>query len=316
MAASSNDRQTPGSPGSRGSATLVYDEGRGELVLFGGMLLDSSGHGGELPGDLWAWNGERWRRLDPVDGVHPEGRALPHLVYDSHRRRIVMFGGRRPSAGGGVELPAGIWEWDGRRWYRSATDSAPMLHAGVSYDRARRRVVAYGGLGGSGILRGVRVWSGRRWEVADSMGPPVPTGHANPVATATLPSGEAVFVTMQSGLAADSVTLETWTWNGSSWTRGESGPALTNLQATAGAPDGSIMIFQTSGSPASAPLVHRRGPTGSWTTVLPDSGPVIRGYPAAGYDPGRGRFVLYTDRLWEWSGRAWEERQDSHQRPR
>jgi len=296
------------SPGGRSSAALVYDGTRKEMLLYGGTRTDSSAHGDAFPSDLWAWNGRSWRQLIPSNGVEPPGRALPHLAYDAARQRVVMFGGRRETTRGSVELPRDIWEWDGTRWHEITSDTLRILHAVVAYDPAHRRVVLFGGIGKAGISRTVMEWDGRTWHGRDNGGPPAGTADAFPVVSSVTPEGELVVVTMQSGRSSDSVASLTWTWSGISWTRHELGPAITSLQPAAGAPDGSMYVYQTSAFWLSAPVMHTRSSSGVWTHLSPQVRPEIHGIPAAAYDPDRKRFVIYSDALWEWNGARWEKR--------
>jgi hypothetical protein len=288
----------PRSPAGRTGAALVYDASRKTMVLWGGLASD----GESLPNDLWEWNGRSWRPRTPTDGVAPNGRAFHNLVYDAARRRIVMFGGRPAPARGD------IWEWDGARWHEITTDTLSILHATAAYDAARRRIVLFGGVDHTGLLRKVMEWDGRAWRVLESVGPPVGAETGIPVVSAVSPAGHLIAVMEQSGRSSDSVALLTWTWNGTSWTRRELGPAMTSLQPAASAPDGTIYIYQSSGEWLTAPLVHTRSPAGSWTSVSPPMRAEEKGIPAAAYDADRKRFVIYGNEFWEWEGAQWVKR--------
>lgn len=105
-------RETPDPDGPLGREQpgMVFDEGRGVTVLFGGASCCSTWAGGTaggrgVPGgldDLWEWDGKKWRPV-PVRAPAP---ALKHhsMVYDSTRRRIVVFGGSTVSG-----QPADMW---------------------------------------------------------------------------------------------------------------------------------------------------------------------------------------------------------------
>ncbi len=291
------------SPGVRRDAAFAYDVARKEMVLFGGVATNASGQQ-VLRSDLWAWNGTAWRQLIPADGVVPPARGAPHFAYDAARQRMVMFGGRLS------RLLGDIWEWDGHRWHEIKSDTLPILHASVAYDPTRRRIVAVGGIDDAGITRKMLAWDGRKWQVLDSAGPPVPKDAGIPVVSTVMPNGELVAVTEQSGRSSDSVAMLTWRWTGARWVRGELGPAMTNLQPATSAPDGTIFIYQKSGEWLNTPLMHTRSPAGVWTSVRLPSGPEWRemGNLAFSYDPDRKRVVLYGSALWEWDGTRWEKR--------
>jgi hypothetical protein len=287
------------SPAGRTAAALVYDVTRKEMLLWGGIASD----GKTFPNDLWAWNGSSWRQLVPRDGVAPLGRSHHNLVYDEARRRVVLIGGRR-----GPGKLGDTWEWDGARWHEITSGTFPILHPTVVYDGMRRRVVLFGGSDLAGLLRKLMGWNGRAWEVLDSVGPPLAKEAGIPVISAVTPAGELLSVIEQSGRSSDSVALLTWTWNGTSWTRRELGPAMTSLQPAASAPDGTIYIYQSFGEWLTAPLVHTRSPAGVWTSVSPSVRPEPNLFPAAAYDPIRKRFVLYGNAYWEWDGARWAKR--------
>jgi hypothetical protein len=96
----------PTGPSSRGRSAMVYDEKRGEMVLFGGG-------GDEVLGDTWLWNGERWR-LASTTGPAP--RYAHAMAYDSHRDVVVLFGGSTFKPAQYLQFVFDTWEWDGRRW--------------------------------------------------------------------------------------------------------------------------------------------------------------------------------------------------------
>ena len=70
-------------PSSRGRSAMVYDEKRGEMVLFGGG-------GDEVLGDTWLWNGQRWRM---ASATGPAPRYAHAMAYDTDRGVVVLYGG-------------------------------------------------------------------------------------------------------------------------------------------------------------------------------------------------------------------------------
>ena len=144
-------------PSSRGRSAMVYDEKRGEMVLFGGG-------GDQVLGDTWLWNGERWRM---ATATGPAPRYAHAMAYDAQRSGRVV---RRQ------HVPAGqyftdMWEWDGRTWTEI---NMPSLNPGVryspglAYDRHRRRMVLYGGVSvrdnnGPQHVFDTWEWDGQEW---------------------------------------------------------------------------------------------------------------------------------------------------------
>ena len=82
----------------------TFDSKRGVVVIFGGV-----GPNG-FHGDTWSWNGTSWSKLSDTG---PEPRGMGYLVYDRHRDRIVLFGGRKGWPDGDLN---DTWEWDGSSW--------------------------------------------------------------------------------------------------------------------------------------------------------------------------------------------------------
>ena len=126
----------PTSPPARRSCTLVYDRSRARAVLFGGMKSRF-----EWLGDTWEWTpAGKWVQINPP--VSPGSRAYHGMVYDSARRRTVLFGGAPP-----VGPQADTWEFDGRSWTELNPSSSPpeRVAAAMVYDTARQRVVLFGG---------------------------------------------------------------------------------------------------------------------------------------------------------------------------
>jgi hypothetical protein len=124
---------------------------------------------------------------------------------------------------------------------------------------------------------------------------------------------------MQSGRAEDSVAARTWRWDGATWTPGEEGPPVTSLQPVVGAPDGTLLVYQSWGpSWLVRPGTYTRSVGGAWTRVDTPDGPGIRSTTAAAYDAARRRLVIYGGRAggrtvlgdtWEFDGREWARRQ-------
>lgn len=101
-----------GNPRPTGTGRLIYDEHRRQVIL-----IDS-----EAPAvppaspallRTWRWDGREWILLPGEGPIH---RVVNAAVYDSSRRRIVMFGGITlvPRTG---SLPE-TWEVDGATWTR------------------------------------------------------------------------------------------------------------------------------------------------------------------------------------------------------
>jgi hypothetical protein len=122
-----------GSPPARDAHAMAYDADRGRVVMFGGSVGNSS-----YNPETWEWDGTTW--TDRTTLVSPPQRRKHTLTYDPSRRRVVLVGGE---AGPALE---DTWEWDGTAWTElTVNPPAPRWGAAVAYDRARRRLFAFGG---------------------------------------------------------------------------------------------------------------------------------------------------------------------------
>jgi hypothetical protein len=119
-------------------AAATYDAARQRVVLFGGRSAAAP-----AVDDLWEWDGESWSKR-PASGPWPVARTGHTLVYDSIRRRAVLFGGHDES----TFVLNDLWEWDGTSWAQVAPASPlplPRMFHAMVYDQARRELVLFGG---------------------------------------------------------------------------------------------------------------------------------------------------------------------------
>lgn len=99
-----------------------------------------------------------WREVT-ANTIPP--RSQTAMVFDTARKRIVLFGGA-----GGADLLGDTWEWDGNRWILRTPASAPKARAGhmLAYDPVRQRVVLFGGFDNTtAFLDDTWEWDGLTW---------------------------------------------------------------------------------------------------------------------------------------------------------
>ena len=176
------------SPSPRYGHSLIYDQQREELLLFGGR---APAHCGGVEGtcnDVWSWDGSAWvdeTPEDPDGDATPEGRTLHAMAYDPVRGRAVLFGGMC-----GVSNCGDTWEWlsDGRRWVpiepldpEHDGDPSPRSSAAMYYDPTLGGVVLLGGndwdnlcSGSGGLCDDSWLWTGSSWRRIG--GSPLPNG--------------------------------------------------------------------------------------------------------------------------------------------
>jgi N-acetylneuraminic acid mutarotase len=132
-------------PPARYGHSMVYDEARRQVLLFGGYAED-----GTRLNDLWAYDpaANTWTELEPT-GSLPARRNGSSLVYSSSTGLIILFGGYH-----GAAWLNDTWAYDpsANTWTELESDWEPppgrAYHAMV-YDSLRDSAIMFGGLTGS-----------------------------------------------------------------------------------------------------------------------------------------------------------------------
>lgn len=136
--------QNAAAPGGlpRRSHAMVYDSFRNEIVLFGGDT-----NAAEQSNDtyVWDWSARQWISRTSVNRPR-ELRAMA-MAYDSHRQRIVLFGGKSGDVACPTPTYSETWEWNGVAWSAPSLLNAPpdrAFHA-MAFDPLSRRSIVFGG---------------------------------------------------------------------------------------------------------------------------------------------------------------------------
>ena len=151
------------SPSARSFASMAYDQASGQLVLFGGLDVNSN-----VLGDTWVYNGTTWTELSPP--VTPGPRSDASLTYDPTLGELVLFGGLDTSS----NTLGDTWTFNGTTW----TPMGPPARSDYAsaYDSATNQLVIFGGLDVNGNTLGdTWVETGSTWTQITSPGP---TGRA------------------------------------------------------------------------------------------------------------------------------------------
>ena len=290
---------------------MVYDEARRQLLLFGG----TGAEGTEPVGDrssLWVWDGARWTRLGTSG---PSARYLVSLAYDAARQRVVLYGGQTgvfPS----ITVLRDTWEWDGTSWDRRAdVGPSPRVHQAMAYDRARSRVVLYGGFdaGAARELHDIWEWNGSSWT---QQGPSADPGT---VAAGIAYDERPGTLYLYSRIASGDVVTDVW--DGGTLVRSAAAgpgciPHQSSMVALGSAPGGVLFYSGTCGASGSSPETWRWD--GSTWARVPGTQPPFRLNAAMAYDRDRNRSVLFGGEVgagvpdlgdtWEFDGTAWAMR--------
>ena len=145
-------------PSSAGHA-LVYHSALRAVVLVNAGLGGMSSPSSSSRTVLWRWDGRSWTVLDSSG---PPVRNLGGVAYDSHRDRIVLYGGSYSQD----LVYDETWEWSpSSGWTRRDVEGPGRRdHTDMVYDAERRRVVLFGGqtTPGSPLRRHVGILE-RQW---------------------------------------------------------------------------------------------------------------------------------------------------------
>jgi hypothetical protein len=143
-------------PSPRMGHSMVFDEARGVVVLFGGGGLDG------FNSDTWEWDGREWKL---VAQTGPSARSRAGMAYDKERNKVVLFGG----------IPRDTndtWEWDGVKWTEIRTTQGPSgrSRVGMAFDAGRKKIILFGGrLQNGEPAGGTWEWDGKAWlKIAES----------------------------------------------------------------------------------------------------------------------------------------------------
>ena len=253
------------------------------------------------PGQQLAWTLIKSTRSSPL-GI---GQGM---VYDSARKRTVLFGDAGPG------LVANTWEWDGKSWTQIKTKTSPSarrFHAMV-YDSHRQRTVLFGGGSNRGGLADTWEWDGKTWSKIKTTTSPSPR-FKHTMAYDSARRRTVLFGGLSSIFRPGSA--DTWEWDGKNW--------KLLKPTTSPPPMGYAMVFDSArqrivlfGGAASlhVAIVHTWEWDGrNWKQLKPTVSPPARNAHSMVYDSTRRRTVLFGGRIfltglrdtWEWDGSNW-----------
>jgi hypothetical protein len=261
----------------------------------------------------------------------PSARSVPAMAFDPQRGATVLFGGSAGDSGDLATLGVAsgdTWQWNGTTWTEAHPAQSPPARsaAAMAYDEARHEMVLAGGAASVALLGDTWTWDGTTWTPRASLLPPralasmaYDAAHQQVV----LFGGIATFSGIGGGpeLADPGLLNDTWTWDGSSWTRMNppTSPPGRFAGTLAPSPDGRLILF--GGLTRTSKLDDTWAWDGAtWTKLEPAHHPSGRGWAAMAYNASAHRTVLYggafTGTLpmeqpadaWAWDGTDWTER--------
>jgi len=189
--------------------SMVYDERRQAVLMFGGILGDRS----VWPSETWELRPGGWVRV-ATEG--PAGRGRTALAYDKVRRQVVLFGGVGAPPGPNQPQPFfnDTWVWDSTSWRKVAEGGPRARYAhGMVYDERAGVVLLYSGAAAhrGAPLSDMWQWDGRQWTEISLTGP-TPGYRYQPIMVYDRARGKTV---LYGGI--DGGKDDTWEWDGRQW---------------------------------------------------------------------------------------------------
>jgi hypothetical protein len=293
-------------PSGREGHCLVYDAANRRVILLDGYQPP---HKPEF-GEVWSWDGKHW---EIIPGHGPTARSLSGAVYDSRRKRIVLFGGVGNK--GYEDLRGDTWEWDGKRWWEMSDRAIGTRdHHAMVYDEARAKTVMYGGVNAAReFVKDTCEWDGTKWTRIAAPGP------GGRVHFAMTYDSSRKKVVLFGGSGEDRRKLnDTWEWDGANWTQvSNQGPSPRSHHRMAYDKRNGVSILYGGAAASTQPGIEVLDDMWAWDgkrwTEIKTKGPGKRFLQAMTYDVSRGRLVLYgggdgrnlLDDTWEWDGKQW-----------
>ncbi|MGH9153374.1 MAG: Kelch repeat-containing protein [Acidimicrobiales bacterium] len=218
-----SERSPAASPSARRAAVMAADKANGNVVLFGGFDRNVLSVCTPSLGDTWVWEGDAgaWTHASPATSPPPRYDAA--MAYDGATGTVVLFGGvvlgERVSTCGGESNDTWIWDGAARTWTEVTPPVSPSARseAIMTYDKARKKVVLYGGFspGANHYPTDTWLWDGvtRTWSAVETATSP---GRITQAAMDYHgPSQKAVM--FGGKLFGGELSDATWTWNGLKW---------------------------------------------------------------------------------------------------
>lgn len=232
------------------------------------------------------------------------------MAYDAARQRVLLFGGLASN------LPlADTWEWDGSSWTQLQPSSAPSGRLGhvMAYAPSRRRVVLFGGFGGT-YLSDTWEWDGSDWtQMTSAVAPP---GRAGSALTEDGRGNVVLFGGVFNSGGVHCLS-DTWVWNGQ-WVKSTPASIPAPRESHSMAFDVQRQRVVLSGGWAGTTGLREtwEWDGSNWTQHTPTNNPTADAGHAMAYDVERGRVVLFgggnwsglAPDVWEWDGKDWTTR--------
>ncbi len=297
-----SDIPTPAPPSfARFDASMAYDVGTGQLVLFGGA-------NGAPSDDTWTFNGSAWSQVS--NPFSPPVGAFSGAAFDSSTDQLLYL----PVGSGGSTNAT--WIFAGGQWTEAALPGSPFGRTDMSmaYDESSDQLILFGG-SDNGYLNDTWDWNGTSWSELSPADSPTPRVDASMAYDASL-GGLVLFGGLGDNSPRDDLS-DTWAWNGSDWSElspAASPPAREEASMAYDSSTDQLVLF--GGVNEGGYLSDTWTFDGTtWSPQSPSSSPAPRVAAAMSEDDALGEVVLfggysnlspyYFGDTWSWDGTNW-----------
>jgi Galactose oxidase, central domain len=263
-----------------------------------------------------------WTKLSPA--TSPPGRYNVALAYDPATSQLVLFGGY--GCASSTPCRSGLaahnsyfndtWLWTGTTWAMQspATSPSPRSTAAMAYDPATRQLLLFGGTGAHvGTIYGdTWDWNGSDWvQLTPATSPGARYGASLAYDQAT----HKLILFGGKGVGTDKYLNDTWSWDGSTWSRrrpATSPPVRRFASMAYDAATSQLVLFGGNNHNGNLGDTWLWSAT-NWVQQSPATSPPPRYSAATAYDPAIGQLVLfggesgnsYAGDTWVWTGSSW-----------
>ncbi len=247
----------------------------------------------------------------------PTPRCCMGMAYDDARGNVVVFGGQNRVKGWEFR---DTWTWDGTAWTRQSPVQSPpqRFWAGMTYHADSARVVLTLGEDSNDNYLDTWTWNGADWQ-REPVGR-MPSRRNAPGMTYDSIRQEAVLFGGYLLPGHTVVFHDTWTWDGSDWTKRTPGIRPEGRYGHSMAFDAARGVTVLFGGIRQENKIFGDTWTwdgSAWTKPSPSSSPPARSFASMAYDSARGETVLFggiaadgeiLDDTWVWDGTSWTRR--------
>ena len=188
-------------------AAVAADPQSGGLVLFGGH---------DASDQTWVWSAGGWSLLFFTAPIPPP-RLGASMAYDSTTRTALLVGGQLDDGA----LAGDMWQWRGDQWLRLHVSGVPppTVDAPLAWDAARHQAVLLVADPTSPLpTADTWTWDESTGQWTEQHPPTSPPLRAESSLTFDPATGDVMLVVPCCAGAVEQLS-ETWTWDGTTWSR-------------------------------------------------------------------------------------------------